>query len=139
MAGEIPGRQFGSLVAWEVGVASEYALTHAQSRGTFFIGPKAEVYEGMVIGRHIRSEDLAINVTRTKHLSAIHTKYYGEELRLNAVQTLSLDDCIEFLAEDELLEVTPKSLRIRKRILNNEQRQKEQKRSERMLAEDASR
>jgi GTP-binding protein len=93
----------------------------------------------MVIGRHIRSEDLAINVTKTKHLSQIHTRYFAEELRLNAMQVMSLDDCIEFLAEDELLEVTPKSLRIRKRILNNEQRQKEQKRSEKMLAEDASR
>jgi GTP-binding protein len=135
LAGPVPTRQFGSLVAWEMGVASEYALTHAQSRGTFFIGPKAEVYEGMVIGRHIRGEDLAINVTKTKHLSAIHTKYYGEELRLNAVQTMSLDDCIEFLADDELLEVTPKSLRIRKRILDNEERQKQQKRSEKLLDE----
>jgi GTP-binding protein len=135
LAGPVPTRQFGSLVAWEMGVASEYALTHAQSRGTFFIGPKAEVYEGMVIGRHIRPEDLAINVTKTKHLSAIHTKYYGEELRLNAVQAMSLDDCIEFLADDELLEVTPKSLRIRKRILDNEERQKQQKRAEKLLDE----
>jgi GTP-binding protein len=135
LAGPVPSRQFGSLVAWEMGVASEYAMTHSQTRGTFFIGPKTEVYEGMVIGRHIRGEDLAINVTKTKHLSAIHTKYYGEELRLNVMQTMSLDDCIEFLADDELLEVTPKSLRIRKRILDNEERQKQQKRSVKMLDE----
>jgi GTP-binding protein len=133
LAGPIPGRQFGSLVAWEPGIASMYAMTHAQSRGTFFIVPGAEVYEGMVIGEHIRSEDLAINVTKTKHLSAIHTRYYGEELRLNPPRILSLDDCIEFLAEDELLEVTPHSLRIRKRILDNEERQKTQKRREKML------
>jgi GTP-binding protein len=133
LVGSIPGRQFGSLVAWEMGIASAYALTHTQARGTFFIEPKAEVYEGMVIGKHIRSEDLAINVTKTKHLSAIHTRYFAEELRLNAVQAMSLDDCIEFLADDELLEVTPKSLRIRKRILNNEERQKQQKRSEKMM------
>jgi GTP-binding protein len=133
LAGPIPGRQFGSLVAWEAGIASMYAMTHAQSRGTFFIVPGAEVYEGMVIGEHIRSEDLAINVTKTKHLSAIHTRYYGEELRLNPPRILSLDDCIEFLAEDELLEVTPHSLRIRKRILDNEERQKTQKRREKML------
>ena len=139
LAGSIPGRQFGSLVAWEMGIASEYAMTHTQARGTFFIGPKAEVYEGMVIGRHIRSEDLAINVTKTKHLSAIHTRYFAEELRLSAMQVMSLDDCIEFLADDELLEVTPKSLRIRKRILNNEQRQKEQKKNEKLLLDDASR
>ena len=133
LAGPIPGRQFGSLVAWEAGIASMYAMTHAQSRGTFFIEPGAVVYEGMVIGEHIRSEDLAINVTKTKHLSAIHTRYYGEELRLNPPRIMSLDDCIEFLAEDELLEVTPQSLRIRKRILDNEERQKTQKRREKML------
>ncbi len=133
LAGPIPGRQFGSLVAWERAVATAYALTHTQARGTFFITPGTEVYEGMVVGEHIRSEDLAVNVGKTKQLSAIHTRYYGEELRLNPPRQMSLDDCIEFLADDELLEVTPQSLRIRKRILNNEERQKDQKRRERML------
>ncbi len=133
LAGPIPGRQFGSLVAWENGIASQYALTHTQARGTFFISPGDEVYEGMVIGEHIRNEDLAINATKTKGLSAVHTKYYGEELRLSPPRVMSLDDCIEFLADDELLEVTPQSLRIRKRILNNEERLKDQKRRERML------
>lgn len=135
LAGSIPRRQFGSLVAWERTVATTYALTHAQARGTFFITPGVEVYEGMVIGEHIRPEDLAVNVGKTKQLSAIHTKYYGEELRLNPPRQMSLDDCIEFLADDELLEVTPQSLRIRKRILNNEERQKDQKRRERMVEE----
>jgi len=135
LAGPIPGRQFGSLVAWERAVATSYAMTHSQARGTFFITPGAEVYEGMVVGEHIRPEDLAVNVGKTKQLSAIHTKYYGEELRLNPPRQMSLDDCIEFLADDELLEVTPQSLRIRKRILNNEERQKDQKRRERMLEE----
>jgi GTP-binding protein len=136
LAGPIPGRQFGSLVAWEYGVASTYAMTHTQARGTYFISPGAEVYEGMVIGEHIRNEDLAMNVTKTKHLSAIHTRYFGEEVRLSPPRVLSLDDCIEFLADDELLEVTPVSLRLRKRILNNEDRQKEQKRRDKMI-EDA--
>ncbi|HML24675.1 MAG TPA: translational GTPase TypA [Aggregatilinea sp.] len=133
MVGPIPRRQFGSLVAWEAGVAAQYAMTHTQQRGTFFIEPGAEVYEGMVIGEHIRPEDLAMNVTKTKQLSAIHTKYYGEELRLNPPRQMSLDDAIEFLSEDELLEVTPQSLRIRKRILNNEDRMKEQKRREKLI------
>ena len=133
LAGPIPRRQFGSLVAWENAVATQYALTHSQQRGTFFITPGTEVYEGMVIGEHIRAEDLAVNVGKTKQLSAVHTKYYGEELRLNPPRIMSLDDAIEFLSDDELLEVTPQSLRIRKRILNNEERQKDQKRRERML------
>ncbi|MBN2304896.1 MAG: translational GTPase TypA [Anaerolineae bacterium] len=128
LVGTLPERQFGSLVAWETGVASAYAMTHSQTRGTFFIEPKAEVYEGMVIGEHIRAEDLPINVTKTKNLTAVHTKYYGEELRLNPARHMSLDDFIEFLGDDELLEVTPHSLRIRKRILNHENRQKERKR-----------
>ncbi|MBI5960382.1 MAG: translational GTPase TypA, partial [Chloroflexi bacterium] len=107
LAGPIPGRQFGSLVAWEAGMATNYAMTHAAARGTYFIAAGAEVYEGMVIGENIRGEDLAINVTKTKHLTAIHTRYFGEEVRLSPPRNLSLDDCIEFLAEDELLEVTP--------------------------------
>jgi GTP-binding protein len=133
LVGPIPRRQFGSLVAWENTVASQYALVNAQARGTFFIEPGAEVYEGMVVGEHIRPEDLAINVGKTKHLSAVHTRYFGVETRLSPVRVMSLDDCIEFLSDDELLEVTPHSLRIRKRILNNEDRQKDQKRRERMI------
>jgi len=133
LAGPIQGRQFGSLVAHETGVATAYALTHVQQRGTFFIEPGQEVYEGMVVGEHIRPEDLTVNVCKTKQLSAIHTVTYGEELRLKSVRNMSLDDYIEFLADDELLEVTPKSLRVRKRILNNEKRLKEQKAREKML------
>lgn len=133
LAGPIQGRQFGSLVAHETGGATAYALTHVQQRGTFFIEPGQEVYEGMVVGEHIRPEDLTVNVCKTKQLSAIHTVTYGEELRLKSVRNMSLDDYIEFLADDELLEVTPKSLRVRKRILNNEKRLKEQKAREKML------
>ncbi|MBN1562509.1 MAG: translational GTPase TypA [Anaerolineae bacterium] len=137
LAGSVPKRQFGSLVAWEAGTASTYAMTHMQVRGTFFIEPGAEVYEGMVIGQHIRPEDLAINVTKTKSLSAVHTKYYGEEVRLGPPRVMSLDDFIEFLGDDELLEVTPESLRIRKRTLNNDLRQKEQRRRDVALEEAA--
>ena len=128
-----PQRQFGSLVAMEQGTAMAYALTNLQSRGTFFIEPTTEVYKGMVVGEHIRPGDLDVNVTKSKNLSAIHTKSYAEDVRLKTPRQMSLDDDIEFLAEDELLEVTPTSLRIRKRILDPEQRIKERKRREKLL------
>ena len=112
-----------------------YAMLAVQQRGTFFIEPGTEVYEGMVVGEHIRPEDLAVNLCKTKQLSAIHTKYYGEEERLKGVRQMSLDDFIEFIDDDELLEVTPKSLRARKRILNNEKRIKIQKARDKMMSE----
>ncbi|PJF27965.1 MAG: translational GTPase TypA [Phototrophicales bacterium] len=135
MVGVLPGRQFGSLVAWEAGIATPYAMVGAQSRGIFFIEPGTEVYEGMIVGEHIRPEDLAVNVCKTKHLTAVRTKNYADDERLKSTRTLSLDDWIEFIAEDELLEVTPISLRGRKKILDNERRLKEQKNRERLVAE----
>ncbi len=132
--GALPGRQFGSLVAWEAGVTSPYGLDQAQQRGTLFVGPQVEVYEGMVVGEHIRPEDLAVNVAKTKHLTNVRSKGGEEGIRLTTPRFLSLEDCLEFLAEDELLEVTPLGLRIRKRILDNEDRQKEQKRREKLMA-----
>lgn len=135
MAGEPPRRQFGSLVAIETGTSVAYAMTHLQQRGTFFISPGTEVYRGQVIGEHIRTDDLDINANKTKTLSAVHTKSYAEELRLKTARVLSLDDFIEFMAEDELLEVTPQNLRLRKRILDPEQRLKILKRKEKALAE----
>ncbi|MDZ4770732.1 MAG: translational GTPase TypA [Chloroflexota bacterium] len=131
-AGGIPGRQFGSLVAYETGKSSTYAFDQVKQRGTFLIEPGTEVYQGMVVGIHIRAEDLAINVCKTKQLSAVHTVYFGKEDKVNVDLNKSLDDYIEFLAEDELLEVTPVALRVRKRILDTEKRQKEQKAKERM-------
>ncbi|MBN2469771.1 MAG: translational GTPase TypA, partial [Anaerolineae bacterium] len=109
--GEPSRRQFGSLVAIETGMSVAYAMTHLQQRGTFFIAPGTEVYRGQVVGEHIRTDDLDINVNKTKNLSAVHTKSYAEELRLKTARDLSLDEFIEFMAEDELLEVTPASLR----------------------------
>jgi GTP-binding protein len=133
LAGPIPGRQFGSLIAYEPGMATAYAMTHAQQRGSFFIEPGTDVYEGMVIGEHIRPEDLAVNVCKAKHLSAVRTMNLADEIRLKPTRTLTLDDCIEILAEDELLEVTPLNLRLRKRTLNNERRMKDLKARERMM------
>ncbi len=133
MAGAIPGRQFGSLVAYESGKSTPYAMLDMNQRGTFFIEPGAEVYEGMVVGEHIRADDLAVNVCKTKTLSAVHTKTYFMEERMRGVRNMSLDDFMEFIAEDELLEVTPISLRPRKKTLNNELRMREVKRREKMM------
>lgn len=133
ISGTIPGRQFGSLVAWENGTSTAYAMLDLQQRGSFFIAPGTEVYEGMVVGEHIRTEDLAVNVCKAKHLSAVRTVYFDKEDKLKPPVDMSLDDYIEFISEDELLEVTPQSLRVRKRILNNEKRIKEQKNREKMV------
>lgn len=122
--GETLRRQFGSLVADQAGTATAYAIVNLQQRGTFFISPGTEVYEGMVIGEHIRNEDLTMNITRAKHLTNFRAKPSETTDGLVPAQNMSLDDFIEFMAEDELLEVTPTSLRLRKRILNGEQRLK---------------
>jgi GTP-binding protein len=133
LAGTIQGRQFGSLVAFETGTAVGYGLDNAQLRGSLFIGPGAEVYEGMVVGEHIRPGDLPINVCKTKHLTNHRAKMENERIMLTPPRIMSLDDSIDFLAEDELLEVTPQSLRMRKRILNNELRQKDRKAREKLI------
>jgi len=114
-------------------VATSFGLDNAQLRGTLFIPPQTEVYEGMVVGEHIRPEDLAVNIAKAKHLTNFRQSNAEGGIHLTPHRQMSLDDCIEFLAEDELLEVTPQSLRIRKRILDNEERQKTQKRREKML------
>jgi GTP-binding protein len=134
LSGEIPGRQFGSLVAAESGVSTAYAMVNVQQRGSFFIAAQVEVYEGMVVGEHIRPGDLDLNVAKTKHLTNHRAKPSETTSGLTPPRDMSLDDCIEFLAEDELLEVTPLNLRIRKRILNNEDRLKDRKRREKIIA-----
>ncbi len=130
--GTIMGRRFGSLVAWEHGMSTAYALNNAQERGTLFIGPGVEVYEGMVVGENVRPGDIPINVAKSKNLTNHRRSFAEEAIRLTPARDMSLDDCIEFLADDELLEITPESMRIRKRVLDNEIRVKEQKRREKL-------
>ncbi|HTP11496.1 MAG TPA: translational GTPase TypA [Anaerolineae bacterium] len=124
LAGEINTREHGSLVAFEPGVTSTYGLKNAEDRGMLFIGPVVEVYEGMVVGQHIRDTDLAVNVCKKKHLTNMRSSTGDIAVRLTPPRVMSLDDCIEYLGPDELLEVTPQSLRIRKRILNTEDRRR---------------
>ena len=126
-AGDVQTRQFGALVAWEQGVTTAFGLYGAQERGQLFIGAGTEVYEGMVIGQHIRDEDLEVNACRKKQLTNMRSSGADDALRLDVPRNLSLDDCIEYLADDELLEVTPQHLRIRKRKLNTDERRRERK------------
>lgn len=121
-AGDIQTRSNGSLIAWETGAATTYGLHAAQERGQLFIPAGTEVYEGMVIGQHIRDTDLEVNVCRKKHLTNIRNSGSEEALRLEAPRVLSLDDAIEYLADDELLEVTPVAFRLRKRLLSKHDR-----------------
>ena len=123
-AGMITNRSTGSLVSFETGDSVTYGLYNAQQRGTLLIGPGEKVYEGMVIGYTPSGEDVDVNVCKTKHLTNTRASGSDDALRLTPVSKLSLEGCLEFLAPDELLEVTPKSLRIRKQILNHEQRMK---------------
>ena len=102
-----------------------YGLFNAQERGTLFLSPGTAVYEGMVVGYSPKQEDLVVNVCKKKHVSNMRASGSDEALRLSPPKQLSLEEALEFLAGDELLEVTPKSLRIRKRILSNVQRAKQ--------------
>ncbi len=123
--GDIPRRSVGSLICHESGEAVTYGLYNAQERGTLFIGAGVPVYEGMVVGMSPKADDLVVNVCKRKHLTNTRASGSDDALRLVPPRIMSLEDCLEFLADDELLEVTPKSLRIRKRILDNAQRAKQ--------------
>ncbi len=122
--GEIQRRNTGSLVAHEQGESVTYGLFAAQERGALFIGPGVPVYEGMVVGVCPKMEDITVNVCRKKQLTNMRASGSDEALRLVPPKTMSLEQCLEFLADDELLEVTPENLRLRKRILNHEKRMK---------------
>ncbi|MBO7473380.1 MAG: translational GTPase TypA [Ruminococcus sp.] len=123
--GDIERRNTGSLISFETGEAVTYGLYNAQERGQLFITSGTPVYEGMVVGASPKTEDLVVNVCKKKHLTNTRASGSDDALRLVPPRVLSLEDCLEFLADDELLEVTPESLRIRKRVLSNTQRAKE--------------
>ncbi len=116
--GELSYRHQGSLIAFENGEAVTYGLFQAQARGTLFIGPGEKVYSGMVIGQSPKSEDIELNVCKTKHLTNTRTSSSDEALKLTPKKIMSLEQCIDFIDTDELLEVTPENLRIRKKILD---------------------
>jgi GTP-binding protein len=121
-AGEIAGARSGSLVATEGGVSSSFGLSNAEARGALFIGPGVEVYEGMVVGQHCRDEDLDVNVCKRKHLTNMRSSTADEAIRLTTPVEMSLDRALEYISADELVEVTPKSIRLRKRLLDGKMR-----------------
>nr|WP_207641827.1 translational GTPase TypA [Ruminiclostridium cellobioparum] len=123
--GDIATRQRGSLVAWEDGEAVTYGLFNAQERGTLFITPGTKVYEGMIVGENARYDDLVVNVCKKKHVTNMRASGSDEALRLTPPTVLSLEQALEFIADDELVEITPKNIRLRKRILDTEMRAKD--------------
>ncbi len=124
LAGEMDMREHGSLVAWEAGTTTTYSLNNAEGRGILFVGPGVEVYEGMVIGEQAREGDIAINVAKKKHLTNIRSSNSDFTIQLTPPRLMSLDESLEYISEDELLEITPKAYRIRKKILGTEDRHK---------------
>ncbi len=123
--GEINRREFGALIAHETGKAIVYGLYNAQERGELFIGAGVDVYGGMVVGTNPKGGDIVVNVCKTKHLSNCRASGSDDALRLTPPRVMSLEDCIEFLGDDEYMEVTPKSIRIRKIILDHNMRMRE--------------
>jgi GTP-binding protein len=135
LAGALAQRSTGSLVAMEAGDTTAYALKNVEDRGTMFVNPGTAVYEGMVIGENARGGDIAINVCKKKHLTNMRSAHGDMEIRLMPPRQMSLDEAIEYLSDDELLEVTPLSYRIRKRILNTDERGKQTKKAKEALEE----
>ena len=131
--GEVSMRPTGCLVASEAGETTRYGLYNSQERGRMFVGPQTPVYEGMIVGENPKNDDIALNPCKTKQLTAIRSAGADEKLILTPPVVFSLEEAIEFIKDDELIEVTPKTIRLRKKILNTELRMKEMMRIRRAL------
>jgi GTP-binding protein len=123
-AGELPHRSGGAMISDRAGASTGYALDNLQSRGEFFIEPGVDVYEGMVVGENARPDDMVINVVREKQKTNIRTHSADEAIKLTPPKIHTLESAIEFIAADELVEVTPSSIRIRKRVLKEQDRRR---------------
>ena len=131
--GEVVMRFTGSLVASEAGETTRYGLYNTQDRGQLFVGPQTQVYEGMIVGENPKNDDIAVNPCKEKHLTAIRSSGADEKLLLTPAKILTLEEAIEFIQDDELIEITPKSIRLRKKILDTELRMKDMMRKRRAL------
>lgn len=125
--GDIPKRQYGSLISFETGVATGYALSSAEKRGNLFISPQAQVYEGMIVGENPKGLDIEVNVCKRKQQTNIRSSSSDDAVKLSPPRMMSLEQMLEFIESDELVEITPKSLRVRKKILNTDLRYKSKK------------
>ena len=125
--GDVPERNRGALVAFEKGESTTYGLYNAQERGELFIGPGVSVYGGMIVGENSKTSDLDVNVCKKKHASNMRASGSDEALKLNPPRQMSLEQCLEFISADEYVEITPKSIRLRKKVLDGNQRAKQRK------------
>ena len=125
--GDIEGRNFGSLISYETGEAITYGLFNAQGRGRLLVGPGDKVYMGQVVGANPKGEDIVVNVCKKKQLTNTRSSASDDALKLTPIKPLTLEEALEFIAEDELVEITPQSVRIRKRILDHSLRAKARK------------
>ena len=127
--GEMPGRTRGSLVAFETGETSSYGISNAQERGTMVIIPGEKVYEGQIIGENSREDDMDVNPCKKKHVTNMRASGTDDSVRLVPPKTFSLEQALEYINEDELVEVTPQSIRMRKKTLDKTQRSRERSRA----------
>lgn len=129
--GEIGGRRQGVLVARESGKVTTYSILQLEDRGTIFVDPGTEVYAGMIVGEHNRDNDLTVNITREKHLTNMRTSYKEQTALINETKQMSLEETLQYIADDEYCEVTPESIRLRKKILNQSEREKAERKRKR--------
>ena len=122
--GEIATRNRGSMIAWETGTTVAYGLLNAELRGALFLGPGVEVYEGMIVGENAKNEDLTVNVCKKKHVTNMRASGSDDTVKLTPPVIMSLEQCLEFISDDELVEITPENIRLRKKILSKQDRDK---------------
>jgi GTP-binding protein len=125
--GSIPGRSLGVLVSSEGGTASPYALFGLRDRGPMFVEPGTKIYEGMIVGEHCKDNDIAVNVCREKKLTNVRAAGSDENVILRPPRRMSIEEALEYIEEDELLEITPETYRLRKKVLNEKARRREQR------------
>lgn len=129
--GQIGGRRQGVLVSMDNGKATTYGITHLEDRGKIFVEPGTEVYAGMIVGEHNRENDLTVNITREKHLTNMRTSFKDQTATINKTKEMTLEEALEYISDDEYCEVTPEAIRLRKKILNQSEREKAARRTKR--------